>query len=158
MCLRNPKLITPSEDIVCYKILGTYENDINDLINIDSKVQTHYKLNKTKSLNRNTEDIIDSINDNTYIEGGAYHSYFDLEDAIYFAKRSIWINLYIVECIIPKNSKYIFEGTTGYMIHNKSTKTKFQKDCNCYASQKIKPIKIVAHVNNVGRSHTVEWL
>lgn len=127
MCLRDPKLILHDNDIVCYKYLRVSENGT---ILESPYFSKQWAIGRTESLKKRTGPDIVNEGFMTAINGGAYHSYASLEDARYDASCVCTYPYAIVECIIPKNSKYTYLGNVFY---NEPS----------YASQKLKPIKII---------------
>jgi len=154
MCLYNAKAVINHDDLICYKVLGGGFHE-GTLQNIDTLnyPQVHYEIGKTKSIDykRLKTGVLkyDLKNKETpYISNSAYHSFTNIDDAIDFAKKNIWLKKYIVKCIIPKNSAYVFEGEITYynyweILHGDTHEYVYSG----YASQKIKPIEIIAIVN-----------
>ena len=72
---------------------------------------------------------------NGKINDGAYHTFKNYEDALASYNNGKG-GQHIIECIIPKNSKYTYIGTCLLFTN--------QTVCvESYASQKLKPIKII---------------
>lgn len=73
---------------------------------------------------------------------GALHSFKNLDDALYMADLLLanYDNTFVVKCVIPKTSKYAYEGFS-------EIGTKGKRRSPSYASQKLKPIEIVKHFN-----------
>jgi hypothetical protein len=136
MCLVRAKLITPEEDIVCYKFLKV-EGDKY----LSPYQYREYKLGRTLSLKRNNLPLVADIHGRTpMIYKGAFHSIKLLKVAKEYAKSSSdWstgqkYDMIVMKCIIPKNSNYVYKG-----IFNGS---------QGFASQKIKPVEIVSYYRN----------
>lgn len=123
MCLNKAVRIKPEEDIVCYKLFYKRDSD-NTLYSLYRR--SPYKLNNTKNTCAENPKIYCS-GFSYHIEGNALHSFANYEDAKKY--KSKYHKAIIVKCIIPKNSKYIYEGVFS--------------DVKSYASQKIKPIEIL---------------
>lgn len=134
MCLESAKKITPKKDIICYKVLcfgddGKY---------VSPQRMTEYRIGKLKTLRRETPDttsrlVYSSKKGNLQIHGGAYHSYANIgaarDGARFLSLPEIRMRSLIVECKIPKTCKYVYEGRFfGF---------------KGYASQQIKPLKVV---------------
>lgn len=73
---------------------------------------------------------------------GALHSFKNVEDAMHMADMLLgnYDNTFVVKCVIPKTSKYAYEGFSEIG----ATGEKFAPS---YASQKLKPIEIVKRFN-----------
>ena len=111
MCLFDIKKINPKKNIICYKVC--YFNRIKECYN-SVFMYYNYSLGKTIQID-NQEPFIYK---NT-ISKGAFHTFKRLSDAKRFAftKQILlhFINatdreVVILKCIIPKESKYIYEG------------------------------------------------
>ena len=126
MCLKDPKLVLQDNDIVCYKFLRVGENGILE----SPYFPKQWTIGRTESLEKRTAPDIVTEGFMTSINGGAYHSYASLEDACYDAACVCDYPYAIVECVIPQNSKYTYLGNVFYSEQS-------------YASQKLKPIKII---------------
>lgn len=142
MCLSVPKLITPKKDIVCYKVLKVYNDKSSVFV---SEFQSfHYELGHTYSTNKNKPKIVETVPTlcrwKIVIEGDAFHSFKTVMGAKGYCKKygySSSVNDYnyvIVKCVIPKESKYIYEGD-----YDNSWGTGYKS----YASQMIKPIEVI---------------
>lgn len=132
MCLIKAKQIHPEGDIICYKVVQEREGGVFSSPYYSNKI---WKLGKTETLKaRSHPDIRDAIwGYYKVIYGGAYHSHEFLGQAISFAKMSgysDYIPRVVLECRIPKSSKYVYRGEDG-----------------TYASQKLKPIRIVYRID-----------
>lgn len=155
MCLYNAKwVLDHQDDIICYKVLSPIDNTFKNFQNLETLTcpQVTYTIGKTNSIDykRRKTSVIkcDLSNKETpYVTDGAYHSFVTIKDAIEYSKKNIWLDKYIVKCIIPKNSAYIFKGdclkVNSWTYLSGDHKTYI---LNAYASQKIKPIEIVAEV------------
>lgn len=138
MCLRNAKKIEPAGDITCYKVVVPFVNKKDgDRIDYSSPYQSRKKwvLGKMSTIGkRNHPEIYRMEDDKTMvIYRGAYHSFVNKLDAINFCKHYYATSLVVLECIIPKDSKYVYEGEfTTWTCTYKS-----------YASHKLKPIREV---------------
>ena len=133
MCLWHAVRIKSEEDIICYKLF--YKRDSNNIL-YSLYRRSVYELNHIKNTRAENPQIYCSefLGVKTYhIEGSALHSFANYEDAKKYKKECKYHKAIIVKCIIPKNSKYIYEGVFS--------------DVKSYASQKLKPIEIIQENN-----------
>jgi hypothetical protein len=110
--LPESKLLTAKEDIICYKVLYYNENKLYSVYR-----NFRYKINKTYRIFR----WLKSDNEKEQLEffsviSRGFHSYIEIPRC--------YLENVVVECIIPKGSKY------------------YQNYCE-YVSNKIKIIKII---------------
>lgn len=142
MCLRRCNKIKVEQDIVCYKVVCVKLEDC--LYTSPFKKSTLWEFGKMKEIKNLTRKNISlykqQILQNNYmyrIDGCSYHSFKEKDDAVKFIKKGYiknnWKKYAVLECKIPKNSKYIFEG---------DFETITEEPIRSYASQKLKPIKI----------------
>lgn len=124
MCLYNPTQIFPENHIVTYKV---FRKNIFSKKLYSPFYHFKWKTNKKYSTNVDKPTLFSEINEiftptlvkpilkaTPMIEGGAFHSFKFLEDAI-FTKNSInhkniFNKIVIYKCIIPTSSKFIYEG------------------------------------------------
>lgn len=134
MCLEQAKLYskpigTEDKDIVCYKIYHRYNKSIFASL-FQRKQQILGQLYEISEKNVN---VLKGIGRSHWVEENAFHSFASLRSAKEFAKYLLGANkkykLYVVKCIIPKYSKYIYVG-------------KFN-NYKSYASQQIIPIEVI---------------
>lgn len=137
MCLTNVKRIYPKEDIICYKVVTVSRNFRDRSVRYLSPYYSRkeWKLGKLESLKDRTDAEAyrswGTHEKNVY--GGAYHTHGTYESAERHAESYLQKGLHvkILECIIPKSSKYVYQGMIPV-----------SNDWG-YASQKLKPIKVV---------------
>ena len=149
MCLGKAKKITTEEDIVCYKVFeynfGRLESPF---------YHTRYRLGEKKRLKRKDPEMrgLKVLNSNGKVErsysvyGGAYHSLAHYVNAMYLAQRMSSGNRSscVVKCIIPKSSKYIYQGEFD--------------DVTAYASQQLLPVSVESGFQNGFYVPANEWL
>lgn len=129
MCLVDVKRIKNEEDIICYKVL--YYDNITSNFYSPYFTRKKWIIGRTESLKDRTLPIVKDLHFNrNVIQEGAYHSYKNLNDAIRSIKHIS--GRVVVKCVIPKNSKYVYEGVNGIVGASEG-----------YASQKLKPLEIV---------------
>ena len=127
MCLyiaEHPKQKTAKEDIKCYKVLAAYPHyEKGKIIEGKTKYVSPYRnmqyyLGETiRERGRVKREYEDGFADLPMISGGCLHTFTNLDQAIDFAdNRYPSYNIHrewaVVECIIPKGTKY-YEGMTG---------------------------------------------
>jgi len=129
MCLNiagHPKQMTAKEDIKCYKVLAAYPTYENGKINEDVEVMyyspyqnTQYYLGETIREKGRAKREYDYgyLRPFPTIGEGCLHTFINLEHAIDFANHrypvyTIHREWVVVECIIPKGTKY-YEGVTN---------------------------------------------
>lgn len=114
MCLFDPKQIKLNEDITVYKVL------IQDSEKLTSPYYPYdWELNKEYKIN--DKPVIRDYALYKTISGNTFHTFKNFDDArnerieILPAFEVYPPNLKIViaECIIPKSSEYVYEGTFG---------------------------------------------
>lgn len=129
MCLRHPNKIEIDKDTICYKVVT--KKLTGELVS--PYMASKYPLGKTKKLQR-SEPIFkwDNFHDYEIIEGGAYHTFKKYKDAKKYAIADGW-NGVVIQCIIPKNTKFIYEGWYDTYVGMFPS----------YASEKVKPVKIM---------------
>lgn len=132
MCLyigEHPKQKTAKENIKCYKVLAAYPT--YEKGKIDEKAETRYftpyqnmqyylgeTIRENGRVKREYEDGYCGYADPMpKISGGCLHTFAKLDQAISFANHrypmyTIHQEWVVVECIIPKGTKY-YEGLTG---------------------------------------------
>ena len=139
MCLSRAMKITPTDSIVCYKVMTM--NECPEGLHSLFFSEKTWKLGRTASIKNRATPVIKQgslWNDRTeftppLIQDGAYHTYMEKYDAIAEASQYLSNRIVVVECLIPKNSKYVYTGmcpSNGTLVAG-------------YASQKLKPIKII---------------
>lgn len=126
MCLTCSKKINIVDDLTVYKVF--YINDNNEIC---SPIYSNCKwnVNETKSTNVDEPDITPYDFGNE-IEGNAIHSFKSINDATsYFKNLERYFDsmFAVYECVIPKTSKFLYEGKFGTQVS--------------YASEKLTPIK-----------------
>ena len=111
MCLIRAKIKETVEDIVCYKLYISFEEELRSLF-MRSLAPNMNEIAKTY-----LEEPYDTGN---YVDRG-FHSFANLEDALETgADMSLLCNnidIVVIKCIIPKDSKcYVgsFWGMTSY--------------------------------------------
>lgn len=128
MCLyigEHPKQKTAKENIKCYKVLAAYPTYEKGKIieEVETKYFTPYQntqyylgetIREEGRVKRGYEDEFRSL---PTISGGCLHTFAKLDQAISFANHrypmyTIHQEWVVVECIIPKGTKY-YEGMTG---------------------------------------------
>ena len=147
MCLRYCNKVVAEEDIICYKVVNVVPGGVcfkspvkKSFYFIGKKKEIKNVSLKSKNLSIYKEKLLTNSRIRK-IDSCAYHTFKTLDEARSF------INCYydtsikrILKCKIPKNSKYIFEGTFNY-----GGKTPFSENGepikNSYASQKLIPIE-----------------
>ena len=156
MCLINPQKLNQTKDVVCYKVFykradnNLFYKIINKLFYRKTLFSVFrcavYRLGCTKKLNVN-EPYIFSYQKK--IEGNSLHSFVTFDDAFNFLQNDYELliddlryrNLYtpcIVQCKIPKNSKFLYKG-----IFEGQDNEIYQS----YASERLVPEEII-----------VEWI
>ena len=135
MCLINPKRITTEEDIKCYKVL--HKDAYDKLISLFA-LPGSYQVGRTRRLTKDLP-LIRRWNNRQgeleyYIKEHSLYSFKELADASKLAKHTIWNHCVIVECLIPHDSSFIYEGDT--CLYNEFV-------CSSYASQKLKVTRIM---------------
>ena len=140
MCLYNPKQVTLDKDLVCYKVVH-YDVETGKYISPFTHPGT-YTIGRTRSLNGNKLPKIEphGLFKIPAITGGALHTLLEPADAVRLAKSLLWQNLHVIECVIPKDSKFVYEGYIPMY------KSKELSHATSYASQKVKPVRVVFHV------------
>ena len=134
MCLVKCHKLNINEDIICYKYV-TVKLD-GYLYQSPVRKNTFWQIGKQKEIKNLTGEISEykaKLLHNSYIDkinGCAYHTFENLEDAMTYASFGSPRHYAILKCIIPKSSKYVFKGEN---FEGKQS----------YASQKLKPIEIV---------------
>ena len=138
MCLEKAKQITPEKDITCYKAC------VYDIYNDEyySPFQaSRYVLGRTKYVRRTQAKFPFEPT----IYGGAFHSFANKDDAIKYCElfnrrmhNPYNSYLVVIECSIPKSSVYVYEGVFTYY-----TDVIIRVNVPSYASQRIKPVKVV---------------
>ena len=125
MCLYNAKrVVHDGEDLVCYKVVSA---DMRS----PYFPRKRWKIGKTESIK---ERMLPVVTNNGEIHDGAYHTYVNLKDAM--NRVAYYPDRYVLECIIPHTSKYTYKGTVPSFFPNEDS-------VQNYASQKLKPIKIL---------------
>jgi len=123
MCQTENKKIEVKEDLVCYKV--ERKHSVKDIW-ITLYRNCHLKRNEIISANgcRNYIEL-----SHITISGGYFHSFANLEDAIYELETwgDTYENMRIVKCFIPKG----IETFTGFFKYSSEIKL------NTYASRKI---------------------
>lgn len=111
MCLIRAKIKETVEDIVCYKLYISFEEELRSLF-MRSLAPNMNEIAKTY-----LEEPYDTGN---YVDRG-FHSFANLEDALEtgadMSQLCNNIDIVVIKCIIPKDSKcYIgsFWGMTSY--------------------------------------------
>ncbi len=142
MCLTYAKIVEQTEDIICYKIfvkdLDHYEEE--DEKGLYSPYRwSPYKIGKMKTTRQKSPQIRNYGGRCPCIERKAFHSFKNLDDAVDWTIRRFRIGkepYCIVECIIPKDSKYTYSGIYDPNLNDSITYP-------AYACERIKPIRVV---------------
>lgn len=147
MCLVDCTKIKTNEDVICYKVV---KNINNVIFSSPFKSATIWEIGKQKEIKNTAISNLkkyslykQKVITNSYmhkIYGCAYHTFTTEEDAFDYIKKSRCENAFfrfsVLKCVIPKSSKYVYEGTFSI---TESIKYK------SYASQKLKPIELIKH-------------
>ena len=145
MYLVDCNKIEQKNDIICYKVV----KNINDVtFSSPFKSATIWEIGKQKEIKNTSISNLkkyscykQKVITNSHmhrIRGCAYHTFTTEEDAFDYIKKSRCVNAFfhfsVLKCVIPKSSKYVYEGTFPITesINYKS-----------YASQKLKPIEVI---------------
>ena len=146
MCLTDAKTLKHDNNIICYKVVAS----VLDKDGNEGKLVSPYfskkswKIGKTEAIPTIRRNVV--LYGNKCVYDGAYHSFEKLSDAqklankknsIYKKFTNIRYEYKVAECIIPKSSQWTYCGKFNIGFKND------EGDCNCYASQKLKPIRIV---------------
>lgn len=131
MCQVNSVRINQENDIVCYKVFRKklFSNKLYSVFQ-----DFTWKVNKVHAIH----SYVPNINYHREIYSNAFHSFQSLDGAQELCacknKESILVfSKYVVyECIIPKNSKFVYSGYTMLKDYTAS-----------FASEKLIPIKQV---------------
>lgn len=145
MCLVDCNKIEQKDDIICYKVV----KNLNDVVfRSPFKTNTLWEIGKQKEIKNTSISNLkkysfykQKVIANSYmhkIYGCAYHTFSSEMEA----KKYIEIayipesrkGLSILKCVIPKSSKYVYEGVF-HGVNYESYKS--------YASQKLKPIEVI---------------
>lgn len=156
MCLENCKQIQTEEDIVCYKIFFEEDGMLTSPLHkcywkkgkekIDTK-PLKFCYEETGSGHYYYTDRLKPFheNDSLIIDGGVFHSFKNLDDAILYAESFFYystITHFIVcECVIPAKNELLFEGKTRICNNGLA---------DSYGSQRmmvVRPIKYVYRHN-----------
>ena len=142
MCLKNSIRMATNKDIVCYKVLKRRNGKLFSPFH-----QYLWTLNEVHETPTSCPQVI--IDE---VWGRAFHTISRLEDARKY-KRKLEVlplisfletntsdfDFVICECTIPKDSKFIYEGTTNfYSMEDDKT-----VDAYSFASQSLKINKII---------------
>lgn len=117
MCLNNAKQIKQHEDIKCYKVLITETFNREEIIrspHFSRCVWSMYIPNRIGCAR--PQSFFSQINGEEYIEGAAFHTFVNLEDAKKYCKLCVAVTSWtprVFECTIPKSSMFLYAGTLG---------------------------------------------
>ena len=148
MCLHGHKLIKPEEDIVCYKVAKRRKNDKSGRYYPPFVRGFVYRTESTKyaspELSPEVVEAHETAGSSLRLEEGALHTFKDLHIALeYMAKLSDYYKgfnegmIYVVlECTIPTDTKYVFEGLYDSTFYDHPLK--------CYGSSKLNVGKEIA--------------
>ena len=157
MCLINSKKKSCNKDIDCYK-LAYVKNHLSNT-DFDIKTANFRTIYQNHDIVFNVEEVAElpeeeycalsfedghyfnfmaSTNKGLKIDGGMFHSYKKLKDAVNAANREGFY-CYVIECTIPKGS-LLYEGEFD--------------NVEAYASSKIRYNKIV-YKNNCGKRRKI---
>lgn len=149
MCLNEIKKINQKKDITCYKVLYTVQDGDYGGFSMLSIVRDYpYEMGVVHSTNTDSPEIkeYDYDTKKPYITGNSFHSFKTLYGAKKLVKFLLKHNralvtlpinsiaIIIVKCVIPSDSNFTYKG--------RYLETDF--NLRSYASEKLKPIKIVA--------------
>ena len=128
MCLMHARLLSQKDDIKCYKLVK---------INEDGVMTSPFRTTKTWKVRRTyvPPDTWDGYNGTSVVKGKAYHTYKNYAHAREHASLLPCFKWAIIECIIPKTSKYTYIG--GSSFDSKGNPIYH------YASQKLKTVTIL---------------
>ena len=138
MCLEKAIQIKPEKDIICYKICVFAENRF-----FSPFYYFPYLLGKVEKIGKMGPEIYSSYSADSEmvaIQGDSFHSFKTLrgaKGALEIIKKksgtSTTTNYVILKCVIPKDSKYVYEGLYYPDTDNKKYVS--------YASQQIMQIE-----------------
>lgn len=149
MCLNTIKKINQKKDITCYKVLYTVTDDHGGFSMLSIVRDYPYEMGTVHSTNTDSPQIKETDTKNPYITGNSFHSFKTLYGAKKLVKFLLKHNkhnralailpinsiaIIIVKCVIPSDSNFTYKG--------RYLETDF--NLRSYASEKLKPIKIVA--------------
>lgn len=148
MCLNTIKKINQKKDITCYKVLYTvHDGDYGGFSMLSIVRDYPYEMGVVHSTNTDSPQIKETDTKKPYITGNSFHSFKTLYGAKKMVKflrkhnRALLtfpinsIAIIIVKCVIPSDSNFTYKG--------RYLETDF--NLRSYASEKLKPIKIVAY-------------
>lgn len=138
MCLEYAKLYskpigTEDKDIACYKIYrryGSSKNMFETVFQHDKQILGQVcKISHSMDVN-----VLKCVDRSHMVQENAFHSFASARSAKKFAEyilrnSTIRRKLYVVKCIIPKYSKYVYVG-------------KFN-NYKSYASEQIIPMEVI---------------
>ena len=145
MCLYNAKKIEQKGEIKCYKV---FTKDGSSLFQPGHKRGDKWVVGETRTAEFDegeTEETM--LHEDGTIHSGAFHSFQNQMSVVTFAtdffRNYEEEELSVAECVIPEDSKYVYEGNTyGW-----------SQGCvslPCYASEKLKVTKIYPLVQRYG--------
>lgn len=133
MCLMNARLLSQKDDIKCYKLVK---------INEDGVMTSPFRTTKTWKVGRTYQirndvppDTWDDHQEAYVVNGKAYHTYKNYAHARENASLLPCFKWAIIECIIPKTSKYTYIGGSSVDLKG--------KPIYHYASQKLKTVTVI---------------
>lgn len=124
MCLSNAKIISPNEDLVCYKVCLVADRKVFSPyqyfpLKIGKRLKAFYDIDgvfSDEEISINGHKFegrkYQNIEEDLYLaEGGVFHSFVKKEDAFSHIQQNFgkWA-WRIYECIIPKDSKLVLKG------------------------------------------------
>lgn len=143
MCLYSAKKVTPEEDILVYKVLRIRKRSVN-LLNIKEYCSpyhwdTVWYLRERKDIDASEPELVRQVSmfEGEYfrIQGNAFHSFKNKEKAM---EEAGYLELmldepegvYVVgEFIIPKDSRYVYEGSYSGSVSYASSSLVFHGLC-----------------------------
>ena len=131
MCLRNAKQIKQDEDIKCYKVLITATINREYIIRSPHFSQCAWSMYIPNRIGcARPQSFFSQNTGEEYVEGAAFHTFVNLEDAKKYCKFCLAITSWtprVFECTIPKSSIFLYTGTLGSDTYSEQ----------CYASEAL---------------------
>ena len=143
MCLYSAKKVTPEDDILVYKALRVTKRSEN-LLTIKEYCspyhwETRWHSRERKDIDASEPELVRqaSLFEGEYfrIQGNAFHSFKDKEKALEEAGYLEYmhdepVGVYVVgEFIIPKDSRYVYEGSYSGSVSYASSSLVFRGLC-----------------------------
>ena len=112
----NGKMVQDWYDITCYKVLVVEGKWPRKKLCSPMFSDFVWKRGKTYSTGVDKPEVEYNHTKDWYeVMGDAFHTFGNLADAINFANSMASHNqpYYVYECVIPKDTKFLYEGTVG---------------------------------------------